>query len=911
MIEFLSIDRKSNSNEYDKGILFEELVRKLVKACGYRDINLRRKQNSLEYDVTAIANLGNKKLVGEAKAIQKKVSDELFKFVAKMLLDWNRDSSTLGFFVSTSELTAETLDYMNQIKENYNLQVLSGEEAILNKLAETANYLNLEQIATLSIQSHGGSAGECIFLVTDRGEFFIQLICQDGMTTADSYCVFDVRGKEVKDNDFIALLGKSLPNLKGLLPVKTNKTHDNVEQVVQERKFEQEFMNLIQGKGWFDYKLPASPDYFIGRETIIEKVNVHLKQILNGETAVRFFEILSRSGVGKSSTSLKIASMMNEQGNISIVVDSRAIESPLQLLSVFKVFIDKVSEKYNLEKSYPSTLREIPIFISKYSKILESHNSLGVIIFDQLESLFNRSEAYTATVDILFDILHTTNNVVFGLARKSDQYTTYDESSKIDLNRITSYSVSFQLKDFNLEEATQLIEKIRVETKGNVSKDLRQFILDFSSDGFPWLLKRICSHIVSLIREGKTQQFIIESSFQLEDLFSEELDSLDELTKDFLLRAIYYMPATADELSEIFTKEERLNDYLSILQHQRLIRLTGRTYDTYNDVLKEYLKTGRISVSLKYVPRQFPNAIMKLFEAIVEKKLQTIESVATELKQRESIIFNKVRELKQLGLISMNKGTIKVNESAIRAYKQGTLDALVQSCMKQNGLIRQILKLLSEKGQINNKELIVLLQDAMSFTTASDETWSNYSNITISWLKNFGLAHAKNGVLTQSPNHEVIVKENISNDYLPSSYLQHIIKLVSTLNVTGEASAKKISGILNRKQVSAVIQDAMFLGFVEPSSNGYKLSNLGKFYISSDDVERKSILSKNISTFEFASNIVNKLKYEQLDFDNAFESVFNTKSWTESTTQWRKKLISNWLTHSGLIPGKRKGRKLM
>lgn len=657
---------------------------------------------------------------------------------------------------------------------------------------------------------------------------------------------------------------------------------------------------------------PLLLNTLLGRDLIIEKIDLYLKQVLREETGVRIFELLSRSGVGKSSTSLKISSFLEEEGNVTMVVDSRAIESPLHLLGVFKIFIDKINAKYpGSFNDYPTSLRDIPTYINTYSNQLNNNRKLGVIIFDQFESLFIRSESYTATIDIMFDILHNTKSIVFGLARKSDQYTTYDESSKIDLNRITSRSQPFFLKDFNLEEANILVEKIRDETKKNVSKELRQFILDFSSDGFPWLLKRICAHIVMLIKSGKTQQNIFDNYFQLEDLFSEELDALDELTKDFLLRAIYYMPATAEELSDVFTKEERINEFLTILQHHRLIRLTGRTYDTYNDVLKEYLKTGRISVSLKYVHRSFPKSIMSMFELIIEKNLFSVEAVALELNQRESFIINKIRELKQLGLVSLQRGSIAINDSALRAYKRGSIEELVQSCMKQNGLIREILKVLNEKKQINHEELIDLLKEAMPFTTASRETWSNYSKVTASWLNKFALAYSKNGILILSHTQAFQFEEEYFN-YLPTSYIQHIIKLVFLLNDSGDVSIKDIAKVLNRKQVYATIQDAMFLGLIEPTANGYRLTSNGILYVESDAESRREIISNKVSTLEFVSKILEIQKNKNIDFNAAFNLVFDEKKdvWTVSTFDWRRKLINNWLSHSGLITSKRKRKNI-
>src|SRR4051794_18701917 len=50
-----------------KGHLFERLVRRLVEASGYDNVQLRVKHSSLEYDVEGRASISGRTLVGEAK----------------------------------------------------------------------------------------------------------------------------------------------------------------------------------------------------------------------------------------------------------------------------------------------------------------------------------------------------------------------------------------------------------------------------------------------------------------------------------------------------------------------------------------------------------------------------------------------------------------------------------------------------------------------------------------------------------------------------------------------------------------------------------------------------------------------------------------------------------------------------
>jgi len=111
MFHFINLSESASTDNYEKGKLFEKLVKKIVDECGFTDIKLRRKRASLEYDITAIGKLDGKKLVGEAKAKVEKISGPVVSsFAGKMIPYWDEDPKTLGLFISTSELTGEAED---------------------------------------------------------------------------------------------------------------------------------------------------------------------------------------------------------------------------------------------------------------------------------------------------------------------------------------------------------------------------------------------------------------------------------------------------------------------------------------------------------------------------------------------------------------------------------------------------------------------------------------------------------------------------------------------------------------------------------------------------------------------------------------------------------------------------------
>lgn len=65
------------------------------------------KANNLEYDIVANNKVTNQKLIGEAKAWDKKISSEIMAFIAKMMHFWIKEPNDWGIFISISDLTSD------------------------------------------------------------------------------------------------------------------------------------------------------------------------------------------------------------------------------------------------------------------------------------------------------------------------------------------------------------------------------------------------------------------------------------------------------------------------------------------------------------------------------------------------------------------------------------------------------------------------------------------------------------------------------------------------------------------------------------------------------------------------------------------------------------------------------------
>ena len=88
-----------------------------------------------------------------------------------------------------------------------------------------------------------------------------------------------------------------------------------------------------EGVGWFEYKLPAHPERFIGRKTQIKDFNDYVNDVIAKKTNIRVYQVLSPSGVGKSSFLLKIHNETKPIG-VAVFQDARNFRGAIDLLNL-------------------------------------------------------------------------------------------------------------------------------------------------------------------------------------------------------------------------------------------------------------------------------------------------------------------------------------------------------------------------------------------------------------------------------------------------------------------------------------------------------------------------------------------------------------------------------------------------
>jgi len=872
MYVFYHSKQTVENKNYYKGVLFEKLLSEYLKNLGYR-ITIRSKHNSLEYDLEGKHIPTEQKMVGEAKAYEKNIAGQILAaFVGKVLPLGLQSKEIKGVFLSTSPLTSEAEDYFRTIKD-FGITVFSGKQ-LYQSLFEIMKYPNPENLRIL-LDKEGFIVQAEYLLSTDTG-IFIAFVSGNSDTVAPTYLsIFGQNGSIITDQIFIKTIINECAEFTSLIPLTLSK---NEEKQVENRTINS---GLVVGSSWIDYRLPAGPEYFIGRDTIISEV---IKEI-NGSAETSILQIKSRSGVGKSSTLSMIADHLIKAGFNIELHDARDIKSVIDLRAVIKRFT-KANEM-------PQDLREVEDCFSNFGSSIFPQKA--ILMVDQFESTFTNVEIFNLYENIAQLILKYRKNIYMIIARKNDQLTTYDES-KITLNRLNEISHSYVLQDFTISEATQLIKKINETSSISVGTDILSYVLEFAQ-GFPWLLKRTMAHLVKLVTQYKIpQDELFAVGLKLDDLFDEELDGLDEIEKEYLFRIASKLPSDFNQLQRSFDEDPLLIRVLDKLTQMRLLRMTGATYDTYNDVFKEYLVYKRLpefKQSILY--RSYPNRTISSYLSIIDKASFTNQDLEDLLGLKSGSIFNSIREWRNFGLVEKDGDSWNIPKKIIDIYNKVQFGEYIRRQLIENDIVSKFITKVSNSS-FHEDKLSTFLKEQFSFVEATNQTWQLYANIMKSWLVGtkiisidsngiFGtIIINREDVISQLGNldsYKIGIRKN-SNLFLPSASWQYIDEIVIDL----------IKGTTPQKgEKLKALNDLKNLGLVDNSR--LKFNNREEIVAKITDILKSDPYS-NIWNATRTQEPLLPIMYEMLSIDIS-----------EETIKWRLKKLLNWGKGLGFIQDRR------
>ncbi|MGN6369375.1 MAG: nSTAND1 domain-containing NTPase [Phycisphaerae bacterium] len=647
-------------------------------------------------------------------------------FVGKFSPFHFKNQKTFGVFLATNPLGPEADDYLRTVKDNspFNLRQFCGNELEV-EIRRTLGLNTAESLHSLLPES--------IPVVCDEHIVHTNLGCFNAVVGTGSSAAFPDRflllGKNgiVDDEELISQIRAHIPVFRELEHASgVRRTSTFVQQPVRTIP-----EGISVGVGWLDYRRPASPDFFVGRRVELAAVRQATETTGRGTIV----EVKSRSGVGKSSLLAALAAEWRSEGHIVEFHDARDVHSATDLLSLLTRFTRATTRPSSFEEAF----RTLPTFA------LENRGKRLYFLVDQFEATFQNQEVFTAYEYLAMTVSRINHPIVMLYARKDDLLTTHDDIA-VDLARLRALSQSITLDDLSRNEASELLgNAAKAHTKRIANAVLSQ-VLEFAQ-GFPWLLKRTLAHVLSHIDRGIKQRELASAGLYLEDLFEEELRELDEAERGYLHQLAGYLPATYQHLLQRLEGDANLPRVLRSLTDRHLLRLSAGTYDTYNDVFKEFLLYQRLpDSSTAYIFRLSPARVMAAFRQLGGRNEFTTQEIGKMHSVSHSGTYSILRELRRLSLIVKTPTGWQVPPQ-VRTYEhQNRLAEYVRQSVLKNTAVARLLIELEKGAKVSVKNLPAFLQKHFAFVDASPSVWQSYAATFLLWLRHLRLAEvAGNG----------------------------------------------------------------------------------------------------------------------------------------------------------------------
>ncbi|MEU5880888.1 restriction endonuclease [Spirillospora sp. NPDC047279] len=907
-----------------KGSFFEAFTKRLVELSGYKDVQLRSKRSSLEYDIEATSKLHDRPLLGEAKAHEASMSGkEASAFVGKLLPVALQGKGLDGLFISTSPFTPEGEDYLRSVRggalaqTGINLRTLVGDEIV--KFLEINNIcISEDRLRNAARATTGLEPCDTWLVVGQRGDFLLATCGNSVASPPTHFATFSLAGEVLNLlPDEVKRLASQVADLQGL----TYSTKiAGSEYGTSERHT---LPPIVAGAGWFDYKFPSPPECFIGRNRALVEIGRFIEQVQNESTALRAVQILSRSGVGKSSLLLKLAD--TEAAEIAVTVDGRNLRTPsdLRLMAVELVNKARQADLSSLSEviGFPRTQEEVPETFHIVGEALRKEGKVALLQVDQFEALLSRPAVFQSLLDLVLSCTTWAAPLVWVMARKNDLAATYDEGAAIDLAQLNQVSQPIRLDDFTPSEEQVLLDRLTEELGGKLSRELSEAILTFSS-GFPWLLKRICAHVISMSKDGASQAELSRGGLRAEDLFNEDLAGLEEADKALLRTFAAHMPNTASELARRLEGEvgldrltHKLNDFLG----HKLLRLSGDVYDTYNDVFKAYLLTERVPFQTRYVFRVTPGPSLDLLLKIAEDGPMEIGPFMRHIGGNSTATSNKLRELRLLGMLDPQAGKVSLSADAATALDSDTMGDYLRRALRSNALVGRVMDLVAQHGSVSLSEVERLLRSELPHIRASDNTWSTYASTLANWIRYAGMVDIEGDLIRQreSFSDDLVLRRefNLGNftpgAFIPSVRPNKVRQLVERLQQQ-PTGRNDLRSFLSRNIVAATLRDAKSLGLVDDTGEFISLAPQGRAMaaradsVSDRDIAMLALAKPNIAALLQAVESAGLVTPEE---QREILARFGNANWAEGTWKWRIGIINSWVTASGQAKSSRGGLK--
>ena len=299
-------------------------------------------------------------------------------------------------------------------------------------------------------------------------------------------------------------------------------------------------------------------------------------------------------------------------------------------------------------------------------------------------------------------------------------------------HRLADHRLEVKLAPFTISERTTAVTLFERELGEKVRPELRRQIIE-NSQGYPWLLKKLCIHLYEQVQVGISQADLAET-FDVASLFDNDRKSLTPGENNCLKRIAQTAPADWFEILETYGHE-----VLRALQDKRLIVRSGDRINLYWDIFREYILTNSVpSIPFTYLPSS-PSlrSLLEVATQLDQKEAQSYAEIGSRMGLVEKTVGNIVRDLVMFSVATTVQSAAKLDSQMESASVRAVMER-IRHVLKRHALTLRLAKI-DTKTVITTADIIEILKQNHPSAKHRPESWRSYSERMALWLTAAGL----------------------------------------------------------------------------------------------------------------------------------------------------------------------------
>ena len=897
------------------GKLFSEMMTQILDYDGYRvDHIINSDPTQMEIDIQGKHRETGFPFYAACRFSETPISErELQAFFGRYMVKWHTDRRCHGIFIVLPGFDGAAIKfYREHIKNNPHVTTFLYDEGdALKVISQMPGHVSPDQI-TGRIPPDIGKAGEGILHYTEKGVFWAYPIISHGKKTPDKIALFDGKGELISDRSIIGYLTKLDPAIADFGNISTGRTGPLQPGLFQDAD---PIVEVNGSSSCFEYQYPASPRYFVGRKSLFSTLDSFADQVINNQTTHRGIVFEGPTGWGKSSMVLASVAHLQKMGHFAVAADCRTATSSTFIPRVMEYVLGKFGDPDGRivetdQKKKISGFDSAVRMILDTGKILESQNKLLFIFFDPFEKIFFLPDVLNRIKNFFLKTVDKQTNIIPGFTWDKDLVLSSHASSNKQFEAVADKCRKMILTTFSKAETGILLKKLGKELDETLTKSLQSFLEKFSQ-GYPWLLKILCFHVMVARQSGIPQSDIPGILLGIEELFKQELQYLSDTERAILHQIAKSIPGRLTPLETFDPKA------VQKLTHQGLIHRIGNTVDISWGIFRDYLNTGDLPFHDHYLIDTAVEQVVHGLKVLrAAEGLLDVSEFKNQISLSELAFYGLAKDMDLLGLVRFGQGTVhlQLNITDPRQKMEDLLRHHLRNRLHKNRLVSEILKALNDNQRLKMVDISSRLESLSPFIKMTRLAWLKHARILAEWLDaaDLALLNKKDKTLTCFDPATDIRERDL---FLPTRRggktprIQYApvesiaIRLVHALQEDGRVNWKG----LHRNTIFRALATLEDLGFILRKAPLIKVLPRAKAFVENPN-NRPFVFAEGALQLASFSVFIDILKSKQIKGGTLLELGRELQeklgeNWKESTSETIAKIMLDWARHTNLAPG--------